>query len=93
MTEIQVQVLWKHGLHARPASRLAAYVREMNSKVTLSNHRRMVSATRIIDLIELGVQEGESVRLIIEGGDELENGEKLKAFFAQGEAHDFHRGV
>lgn len=81
MQKLKVKVPWQYGLHVRSASYFCNLVRETDSSVMIGKGEQMVKGTRIIDVIELGVQKGDYITIEIEGSDEEEVAEKIKQFF------------
>lgn len=58
-----------HGLHARPAGRIAARARTFEAKVTVSLRERQASATSAVQLMALGLREGDTLTLAAVGPD------------------------
>lgn len=71
------------GLHAKPASFLAKKVRAMEGKVTIGTLGRSVDASKIFTIMSLGIKQGATVTLTVEGGDETAQLEELKTFFRE----------
>lgn len=70
----------KTGLHARPASNLVTFCKKYNSKISLSNGEKTVSAASIIHVLTLGVKQGTQLEVIAEGEDEATAVEEIVAF-------------
>ncbi len=70
------------GIHARPAGLL---VKEINghagSSVTITKGEKSVSAHRLIALMKMGVKQGDTVKVTVEGGDEETAATAIEAFF------------
>ncbi|WP_271300441.1 phosphoenolpyruvate--protein phosphotransferase [Sphingomonas sp. CV7422] len=62
-------VLLPHGLHARPAARIVAAVRDSGAEVTLTAGDDSASATSPIALLSLGLAQGRAVTITARGGD------------------------
>ena len=60
------------GLHARPASLLAATTSKYASNITVEKNNRKANAKSVISLLSIGASKGESVTLKVEGQDEKE---------------------
>jgi phosphocarrier protein FPr/phosphocarrier protein len=58
-----------HGLHARPAGRIAAKAREFEAKVMVGLGDRQASATSAVQLMALGLREGDTLTLAAAGPD------------------------
>lgn len=69
------------GIHARPAGLLAKAARTMDSTVSIAvSDGRSASAVKLMNLMSLGVRQGDTVSVIIEGGDEDANASAMKQF-------------
>ncbi len=80
MVSKKVMVTNKTGLHARPASNLVTFCKKYNSKISLSNGEKTVSAASIIHVLTLGVKQGTQLEVIAEGEDEATAVEEIVAF-------------
>jgi len=60
----------EHGIHARPAGKLAKKAKEYRSKITVSKEGHAVPADRVIGVMSLGVKKGDPLVFRIEGSDE-----------------------
>ena len=79
MVSKKVMVTNKTGLHARPASNLVTFCKKYNSKISLSNGEKTVSAASIIHVLTLGVKQGTQLEVIAEGEDEATAVEEIVA--------------
>ena len=70
----------EHGIHARPAGKLAQKVREYRSKITVEKEGKAVSAAKVIGIMSLGAKKGDPILFSIEGSDEKEALFGLKEF-------------
>ena len=70
------------GIHARPAGLLVKAAKAYKSKITVKKGEKEVDATRLIALMGLGVKCGDEVTFSIDGEDEAEACEAMKAFMA-----------
>lgn len=80
MVSKKVMVTNKTGLHARPASNLVTFCKKFNSKISLSNGEKTVSAASIIHVLTLGVKQGTQLEVIAEGEDEATAVDEIVAF-------------
>ena len=80
MVSKKVMVTNKTGLHARPASNLVTFCKKYNSKISLSNGEKTISAASIIHVLTLGVKQGTQLEVIAEGEDEATAVEEIVAF-------------
>ncbi len=72
------------GIHARPAGLLAKVAKSLNSTVTLEKTgSEPVMANRLMALMGLGVKCGDTVTVMISGGNEEENLQALELFFKE----------
>lgn len=83
MKEFSYTVQDALGIHARPAGLLAKQAKKFASKITVTNGGKSADATRVMALMTLGVHQGQTVHLIIEGEDEEAALEAVQAFFQE----------
>lgn len=69
------------GIHARPAGMLVKEVKNYKSKVTLNKGDKEVDASRLIAVMGMGVKNGDTVTVSIEGEDEAQASAALRTFF------------
>ena len=70
--EITLKIENKAGLHARPAALFAQKASAFKSTIMLLKGEKSVNAKSIIGIMGLGVKQGESLLLKIEGPDAKE---------------------
>lgn len=58
-----------HGLHARPAARIATALRELRAEVVLEHGERRASAASSIAMLGLGLRHGATVTIVARGPD------------------------
>lgn len=80
MVERQVILKNKTGLHARPASELVAFAKELPCKVYISHNGKKAAADSILQLLTLGAKEGSVLVLSADGEGDKHSVEKLDAF-------------
>lgn len=66
---VTVVVAQEHGLHARPAARIARRSREYRARVVVSAHGRRAQAGSTIELMALGAARGDTLTLEASGPD------------------------
>ena len=72
------------GIHARPAGILVKEVRNYkDSVVTLTKGDKTVSLLKLMALMQLGVKQGDTVTVSVEGGDEAAVCAALETFFKE----------
>lgn len=72
MRVFEVRLRNKSGLHARPASRFASLTSRFKSSIVLCKDSRCVDGKSLLKILSLGVDCGDTVRIMIEGEDEEE---------------------
>ena len=87
MRAIELQVVNKSGLHARPANLLVETAGRFKSRITVENldrGSRPVDAKSILMLLTAGVQQGHRIRLTADGEDEDQAIETLSELIRSG---------
>ena len=69
------------GIHARPAGLLVKEAKNFTSKITIKKGEKEVDATRVMAVMALGVKQGETVTVNVDGADEDAAVAAMKAFF------------
>ncbi len=77
MTESEVQVLNRLGLHARAAARFVHLANRFSSRITVVKDGTRVDGKSILGLLTLAAAKGTRLRLAADGDDEREAVEKL----------------
>jgi phosphocarrier protein HPr len=67
--EVEVELLNKHGLHLRPASRFAQEAMRFTSEVRVSYDGQEVNGKSILMLTSLAAERGSRLRIRAEGDD------------------------
>lgn len=65
------------GMHARPAGVLAKTASAFQSTVNLYFQDKCINAKRMLAIMTLGLQQGDAIRIDIEGEDEITAAEAL----------------
>ena len=68
------------GIHARPAGLLAKEAKNYKSKIILKANGKSAEATKLMAIMSLGVKQGQTIEVVIEGEDEDSTCEKMQAF-------------
>jgi len=76
--ELTLTIENKAGLHARPAALFAQKSSAFKSNITILKGGKSVNAKSIISIMGLGIKQGESIVLTIDGSDADEAGAVLK---------------
>ena len=72
MVEKTFKILSGAGLHARPATILVNSAGKFQSDIQLEYNEKKVNLKSIMGVMSLGVKEGATVKIIVEGKDEAE---------------------
>jgi phosphocarrier protein len=81
MKEFTYTVKDKVGIHARPAGMLVKLVKEYSSDVYIEKGDKRIKADRLIAVMNMGIKQGDTVTITIEGVDEEEAYKALYSFF------------
>ena len=73
-----------HGLHARPAARIAEAVRGLDARVTIAKGDAVAAATGVTALLALDVRHGDTITLRATGPDAEEAVERLATLIGSG---------
>lgn len=69
------------GLHARPAGILVKEVKKFASTVTVTKGAKSVNALKLMALMGMGIKQGDTVTVSIEGPDEDTAAATIEEFF------------
>ena len=69
------------GIHARPAGLLVKEAKGFKSNIKLRVDGKSVEATKLMAIMSLGIKKGQTVEIEIDGEDEENAYEDMKAFF------------
>ena len=83
MKEFQYTVKDACGIHARPAGLLVKVVKGFSSTATLEKNGKSVDATRLMALMGMGVKQGETVTVKVEGEDEEAAAAAIQQFLTE----------
>ncbi len=82
--ERSVRIDAAHGLHARPAARIAALLRPFESQVSLARGEQVANARSTVAMLGLGVREGDELRVAATGADAQAAVDAVADFIAAG---------
>ena len=71
------------GIHARPAGLLVKEAAKYESKVSLTKDGKTVDAARLMAVMSLGVKQGQTVTVTVEGTDEGNATAGMQKFFKE----------
>ena len=70
------------GIHARPAGVLVKEIKKFaGSTVTISKGEKSVNALKLMALMGMGIKQGDTVTVAVEGGDEEAVAAAIEDFF------------
>ncbi|MBD5546356.1 MAG: HPr family phosphocarrier protein [Lachnospiraceae bacterium] len=69
------------GIHARPAGLLVKEAKQYDSTITITRDGKSADAKKLMALMSLGVKQGDTVTVDVEGGDEETVAAKMEDFF------------
>ncbi|MGN8631140.1 HPr family phosphocarrier protein [Blautia sp. HCP3S3_G3] len=69
------------GIHARPAGLLVKEVKKYDSVINVTKDGKSAEAKKLMALMGLGVKQGDTVTVSVEGGDEEAVAAKIEEFF------------
>ena len=77
--EIKIRVNNTTGLHARPAALVVSLATKFKSRITARKADKTADVKSILDLLSLGICQGDEITLFAEGNDESEAIKKIAA--------------
>ena len=69
------------GIHARPAGLLVKEVKKYSSTITVTKGDKSVNALKLMALMGMGIKQGDTVTVSIDGADEDTAAAAIEAFF------------
>ena len=69
------------GIHARPAGILVKEIKKYASTVTVIKGEKEVNALRLMALMGMGIKQGDTVKVTIDGADEDAAAAAIEEFF------------
>ncbi len=83
MQSFEFEIRDELGIHARPAGMLVKASKEYDSKITITKGEKTVESTKLMAIMSMGIKQGETVTVSVEGGDEEATLVGMKAFFEE----------
>lgn len=68
------------GVHARPAGLLVKLAKKYASKVTIEEDGKTCDMRKLMAVMGLGIKQGETITVTVEGDDETVAAEEIAAF-------------
>ncbi|MBR1919116.1 MAG: HPr family phosphocarrier protein [Spirochaetales bacterium] len=69
------------GIHARPAGLLVKEVKKFASAITIAKGEKAVNALKLMALMGMGIKQGDTIKVSVEGADEEAAAATIEAFF------------
>jgi len=69
------------GIHARPAGLLVKEVKKFASAITITKGEKAVNALKLMALMGMGIKQGDTIKVSVEGADEEAAAAAIEAFF------------
>ena len=69
------------GIHARPAGVLVKEIKKYGSTVTVRKGEKAVNALKLMALMGMGIKQGDTVKVTVDGADEDTAFAAIEAFF------------
>lgn len=83
MKEFEFVVTDPQGIHARPAGLLVKEVKKFESNISVFKGARKGDLKKIFTVMALGVKQGESIKVQVEGADEEQAASAVEAFLKE----------
>ena len=81
MTSFEYTITDPVGIHARPAGLLVKEIKKYASTVTVIKGEKEVNALKLMALMGMGIKQGDTVKVTVEGADEEAAAAEIEAFF------------
>ena len=82
MTTFNYTITDPVGIHARPAGLLVKEIKSFaGSAVTITKGEKSVNALKLMALMQMGIKQGDTVTVSVDGGDEAAVATALENFF------------
>ena len=83
MKEFEFVVTDPQGIHARPAGLLVKEAKKFESKISVFKGARKGDLKKIFTVMALGVKQGETIKVQVEGADEEQAASAVEAFLKE----------
>ncbi|MCR4590175.1 MAG: HPr family phosphocarrier protein [Lachnospiraceae bacterium] len=80
MKEFQFNVTDENGIHARPAGLLVKEAKTFASSITVEKDGKSCDMKKLLKLMGMGIKQGETITVKIEGEDEEACAAKIEEF-------------
>ena len=83
MKEFEFDVTDPQGIHARPAGLLVKEAKKFESNISVFKGARKGDLKKIFTIMALGVKQGETIKVQVEGADEEQAASAVEAFLKE----------
>ena len=83
MKEFEFVVTDPQGIHARPAGLLVKEAKKFESNISVFKGTRKGDLKKIFTIMALGVKQGETIKVQVEGADEEQAASAVEAFLKE----------
>ena len=83
MKEFEFVVTDPQGIHARPAGLLVKEAKKFESNISVFKGARKGDLKKIFTIMALGVKQGETIKVQVEGADEEQAARAVEAFLKE----------
>lgn len=83
MKEFEFVVTDPQGIHARPAGLLVKEAKKFESNISVFKGARKGDFKKIFTIMALGVKQGETIKVQVEGADEEQAASAVEAFLKE----------
>lgn len=83
MKEFEFVVTDPQGIHARPAGLLVKEAKKFESNISVFKGARKGNLKKIFTVMALGVKQGETIKVQVEGADEEQADSTVEAFLKE----------
>lgn len=83
MKEFEFVVTDPQGIHARPAGLLVKEAKKFESNISVFKGARKGNLKKIFTVMALGVKQGETIKVQVEGADEEQAASAVEAFLKE----------
>ncbi len=83
MLQFEYTIKDELGIHARPAGMLVKLATTFRSEISIKKGDASANAKKLIGLMKLGIQKGDTAVFTIEGDDEVQAAEALQNFMQE----------
>ena len=83
MKQFQYTIKDELGVHARPAGLLVKLAKQYTSAITIEKNGKTCDMRKLMALMGMGVKQGETVTIKVEGDDEEAAAEAIQKFLSE----------